>query len=420
MLIYDFLFIILFLSALPFLCLRRKLHRGYWQRLGFIRESRRFENSIWIHAVSVGEIISAKELIKSLKQEFPQRSLLISTITPTGNKIARTIATSNDAVIYLPLDISFIIRRFIKIFDPSIFISLESEFWPNLYIQLSHANIPKVILNGRISASAFNKYHIFKLFIKPILRRVDFFTMQTKEYQDRLMQLGVGEEKIEISGNMKFDVQSLRGQSPDIEKIRADLRLNPADVLFVCGCTHKDEEEIVLSVYKKLAKSFENLRLFIAPRHVERVKEIEKIVSNLDFRPVRISQLKDEKITATSVYLLDIIGRLKDYYAASSICFVGGSLVASGGHNILEPAAFSKPIIFGKYMYNFSDIRDLFLKAEAAIEVENESELYLALSQLLKNSHKAKNLGLNAKMIVDNNKGATARNVRIIKRFLKN
>ncbi len=419
MLIYDFLFIILFLFALPFLYLRRKLHRGYWQRLGFIKVSKKFENSIWIHAVSVGEIISAKELIKDIKREFPQRPLVISTITPTGNKIAKAIAGDSEKIVYLPLDIGFIIRRFIKIFSPCIFISLESEFWPNLLIQLSRASIPKVILNGRISHAAFMKYHFFKFFIKPVLKKIDCFSMQSKEYSDRLMQLGVGSEKIEISGNMKFDVQSNETQADDVDKIREDLSLAKNDILFVCGCTHKGEEEAVLSVYKKLVESKGNLRLFIAPRHVERAKEIEKIISNFGFEPLRISQIKDQQVGSKSVYLLDIIGRLKSYYATCSFCFVGGSLVPSGGHNILEPAAFSKPIIFGKYMHNFSDIRDLFLKADAAIEVNDTCGLRLALSELLGNDAKAKNLGLNAKKIVDSNKGATGRNLAIIKRFLK-
>lgn len=418
MIIYDLLFLILFLLSVPFLAIRRKLYRGYWQRLGFISHLKKSQGCIWLHAVSVGEIISAQRLIKDLRKEFPQKDFLISTVTASGNKIAQAIAGPKDCVTYLPLDISFIIKRFIERFRPCIFIAMETEIWPNLFIQLQRASVPKVILNGRISERAFGKYNFFKKFFKPVLEKVDCFAMQSDRDSARILELGAVGEKVTVTGNMKFDSESNGEQAMSIGQLRERLGLGPDATLLVGGCTHRGEEEILFLVFKRLREIKSTLRLLIAPRHIERIKEIERLGKQYGLSTVRISQLSGGSLDSNCVFLLDVLGQLKDYYAVSTITFVGGSLVPWGGHNILEPANFAKPIIFGKYMQNFSDIRDLFLKNEAAIEVGSVEELEESLKELLIDSSQAKNLGLRARAVVDNNKGATSRNVEIIKKLL--
>ncbi|MEW6008704.1 MAG: 3-deoxy-D-manno-octulosonic acid transferase [Candidatus Omnitrophota bacterium] len=418
MILYDILFIIFSIFAFPFLLFKGKLHRGYLERLGFIDKGKICESSIWLHAVSVGEVLSSKELIRLLKVKFPDKRIVITTITQTGNKVAKDIAGEDTIVSYLPLDVSFIIKNFIKRFNPYIFIGLETEIWPNLIFELERQSIPKVILNGRISNSSFKKYNFFRLLLKPILRKVDYFAMQSDEYAARIINLGAPIEKIEVSGNMKFDAQATDEDASDPQVTRTKLHLKPGEDLFVAGCTHQGEEEIILSVYRNLSSLSHDLRLLIAPRHVERVSVIENLIREQGFRALRISQLGGQAIGRGDIYLLDTIGSLKTYYAVCSLAFVGGSLVAAGGHNILEPAYFAKPIIFGKHMDNFSDIKDLFLKNKAAIEVEDAIELQDKIIEILKDSSMAKNLSIKAAQLVNSNMGTTKRNIAILNKVL--
>ncbi len=419
MIIYDILFIIFCIFAFPFLLVRGKLHSGYLERLGFIDKDKICKSSIWLHAVSVGEVLSAKELIKLLKTEFPDTRILITTITQTGNRVARDIAAPDAFVTYLPLDISFIIKNFINRFNPKIFIALETEIWPNLIIQLSGKKIPKIILNGRISKRSFKRYRIFSFLVKSILNKIDLLAMQTQEYATRALTLGVPKEKIEVSGNMKFDALKEEDTPEDKKEILSRLALKEEDIFFVAGSTHKGEEEIIVSVYKKAKNTIGNLRLLIAPRHIERTKEVENIVIKFGLQPVRISELGTDKTDKDCVFILDSLGALKDYYSVCSLAFVGGSLVAVGGHNILEPAYFAKPIIFGRYMHNFSDIKDLFLENNAAIVANDAIELEDSIRIIAKAQlPQVKNMGKKAKQIVDNNRGTTRRNIEIINKVL--
>lgn len=415
MLLYDLLFLLLFILAAPIMAMRGKLYSGYIQRLGFIHRLKQCDSSIWLHAVSVGEILSAKELIRELRKEFAQTPIIITTITQTGNKIAQGLATAQDVVTYLPLDVSFIIRRFIRRFNPRIFIALETEIWPNLITQLSAARVPMVILNGRISEKSFRKYRVFTPFLKLVVGKIACLAMQSKDYADKIISLGARVESVVVSGNMKFDVQTAALAVKGAQMIRSQLSLGQGNKLFVAGCTHKGEEKIILSVYKRLSRELSDMRLLIAPRHIERIRELEGEVRNFGFKPVRVSKISSSGLDEKTVYLLDVMGSLRDYYEASFCSFVGGSLVPFGGHNILEPAFFAKPIIFGKFMHNFSDIRDLFLENNAGIEVKSPAELEQGLRSIFKDGVFAANLGLKAREVVNNNKGATLRNMDLVR-----
>jgi len=389
-------------------------------RLGVLPRDLELNRPIWIHAVSVGEITAAGKLIAELRSAYPNKRFFITTVTPTGNKIAKGIAGSADFVAYLPLDLSFIIKGVLNKVKPVLFIIMETEIWPNLISYLKQKNIPVILVNGRISDRSFKGYLSIKFLLKPILNKINLFCVQTKVDVQRFTRLGVPEDKIKITGNMKFDITDYAGARANYTDYKLKLGLEALEKLLVCGSTHPGEEEIILDTYKKILSEFANLRLLIAPRHPERAKEIEKIASKNDFSPIFISDLplKAHTRNLKPVFILDSIGELVSFYAIADIIFVGGSLIKKGGHNILEPAGIGKPIIFGPYMFNFRDIASLFLENEAAILIHNKEELGINIRDLLNNPARTTELSRRAKALVLQNQGATLRNLGFISNYL--
>jgi 3-deoxy-D-manno-octulosonic-acid transferase len=426
--IYDIIFLIFSICYLPVFLLERKFHAGFSMRLGFLPDIPELDGPIWVHAVSVGEAMSVRHLVENLKEKFPRKDFVISTVTPTGNKIARSIAGKNDAVIYLPLDFSWIVRRVIARVNPSFFIIAETEIWPNLIACLYGKNIPIALVNARISDRSFKKYLFARFLVRPVLNKVGLFCVQTQSDARRLEQLGVAAGKIKFTGNMKFDikVRDYEELRKDYSDYRIKFGVGAGDKLWVAASTHPGEEEEILAVYLRLAKSFPDLKLLIGPRHPQRSESIVKLVNKHPLlEAIRISQLS--RLTAAGrpegrkqIFILDTIGQLMYFYAISDIVFVGGSLVKSGGHNILEPASLGKPILFGKYMFNFRDITDMFLKNNAGIMVDNSRELEDNLRNLLENGSLAARLGKACREVILKNQGATARNAEAITELLKN
>jgi len=418
--LYELIFIIFAIAYLPYLLVKRKLHRGLFQRLGFLPSQLKIGRPIWIHAVSVGEARVAESLVKSLREIYPEKNFAISTITLTGNRIVRNFQKEGDFVFYLPLDLSFITRKVIRRLKPGLCIIAETEIWPNLITNLFKMNVPIILINARISDRSFLGYRIIKPLIKPILNKINLFCVQSPTDAQRLLDLGVESKKIEITGNMKFDLKDYIDFEKDYTDYRLKLGLKYEERLFVAGSTHPGEEEIMLNTYKKLLSEFPNLRLLFAPRHPERAAQIESLVNKFGFTPIKISKLSLSAIRypLSAIFILDTIGQLMNYYAIADIVFVGGSLIKKGGHNILEPAYFSKPILFGPYMFNFRDISDLFLRANAGIMVSNALELLEKMRFLLRNSSELKNFGKRAKQLVLENQGATKRNVKKISLFI--
>lgn len=414
---YDLISIIFILCYLPFFLLRKKYHRGLLMRFGIFARSAidkvRDKKIIWIHAVSVGETQSIATLIRNLKQEYPDFCIVVSTVTKTGNEIARKIIGSQDLAIYIPLDISIIVKKVIGIINPSLFIVVETELWPNLIINLNRKDIPVVLINGRISESSFRGYKVVGLFFKKVLRSFSLLCMQTEEDARRIIELGADRQKVHVTGNMKFDVQDSGFRVQDSE-----LGLRQDEQLFIAGSTHPGEEEIILRVYKELIKKHPYLRLLIAPRHIERAREIERLISKFGFTSQRISQLNLDSQLMRPVLILDTIGQLKNLYKLAEIVFIGGSLVRHGGQNPLEPAIFFKPILFGPYMYNFSEIVQVFLSRKAAIMVKNEKQLKDSCLRFLEKPSLREELGKRAKGLLLENRGASLRNIELIKGLL--
>jgi 3-deoxy-D-manno-octulosonic-acid transferase len=403
---------------MPVYFFKKKFHKGILARLGFLPEGLALDKPIWVHAVSVGEVVAIKGLIESLRRIYPKEKFVISTVTSTGNKIAKEIAREGDLVTYLPLDFSFIVRSVIGKINPSLFIIAETEIWPNLIRYLYLKNIPIVVVNGRISDRSLKGYQSIRLLLKPVLNKVEVFCVQTKTDANRLMGLGVAESKIKITGNMKFDIKDYQGTKESGPDLRQRLGLGEKEQLLVCGSTHPGEEELILKVYNELKKDSFSLRLLIVPRHPERSTEVAKLIKKFSLEFKMLSSVEDKDTDKQAVFILDSIGQLLKYYAIADIVFVGGSLIKKGGHNILEPAAFAKPILFGPYMFNFRDIAELFLNNKAAILVRNSDELRDNIKLLLSQHLKREELGGNAKKVILDNRGATTRNIECLKSIL--
>jgi len=396
------------------------LHRGLLLRFGILPKDLAIDRPIWIHAVSVGEAMAVKALAAELRAVYPDKRFVISTVTPTGNKIARGLAKDGDFVTYLPFDFSFIVKSVIDKINPSFFIIAETEIWPNLISYLHKKNIPISVVNGRISDSSYRGYHMVRFLLKPILDKISLFCVQTNSDAERFKGLGVPEEKIKITGNMKFDIEDCADSKKGYTDYRKRLDLEFSEKLLVAGSTHPGEEEIILNVYKDSLSEFPYLKLLIAPRHPERAQEIASLIRKFGFETRMISLSNSQTVrqsNSQTVFILDTMGQLINYYAIADIVFVGGSLIKKGGHNILEPASFAKPILFGPYMFNFRDIAELFLINQAAILVNNQEELKVKIKEFLGAPVETQQMGQRAKELILDNAGATKRNAQLIKKL---
>ena len=419
--IYDFVFLIFAVICLPVYFMRGKLSGAFSRRLGVLPEHLNLDRPIWIHAVSVGEVNAVKGLLLQLRQAYPGKKLVISTVTATGNKVAREVIKEGDFLTYLPLDFSFIVRGVLKKINPCMFIIAETEIWPNLISCLDKAGIPVITVNGRISDRSYRGYRLIKLFIRPILRKVSQFCVQTREDGRRLENLGVEAKKIRVTGNVKFDINLGVSDGLEAKVYRDKLLLGASGRLLVCGSTHPGEEELILDAYRKILPAFPDLKILIAPRHPERRKEVCRVVEQKGFMPLLISALSGfcPSCVNNPVFILDTVGELFNYYRAADIVFIGGSLVKKGGHNIIEPASLKKPVIFGPYMFNFRQISELFLANQAALAVSGSGELYERVKELLQGSLLAKGLAERAYALILKNQGATRKNIEIIKEITK-
>lgn len=423
MTIYDIFFLVFSIIYLPYLIIKGKAHRDFIERVGSLPSIFKKvspSKPVWIHAVSVGEVAGIKNFVKELHTMFPVRKIVLSTTTKTGNAVARRIFSGDVLKFYFPLDFSFVVRKVANLINPSILIIMETEIWPNLILELSKRGVPVALINGRISDRSFKGYKKIRFFFGKILRKIDLFCMQTSGDAERIESLGALKENVKVTGNMKFDIEN-----PDTtlarDRIKSDLGLVQSDQLLIAGSTHRGEEEIVLDVYKHLTKEFENLKLLIAPRHIDRAKTIKNLVEQNGFEGALSSQSKKiQSLNSKKVVLiLDTLGELRHLYSIATIVFMGGSLIKRGGHNIVEPAIFGKPIIFGPYMFNFRDMARLFLEEKAAIKVRDKKELLETLQTLLRDRARIDILGQNARELADRDKGATSRNIRELEPFLK-
>lgn len=431
MIIYDIFFFIFSLVYLPYLAIKSKAHKDFLQRFGKLPASFRgigASRPIWIHAVSVGEVAAVKNFIEALSSGFPRQKIVLSTTTKTGNEMANKILKGDVLKFYFPLDFTFVVKRVINLIKPSVFAVMETEIWPNLILELSRKKIPIMLLNGRISDKSFKGYKKIKFFFGSILKRINVFCMQTTEDAQKIEALGAAKESIKVTGNMKFDVddvdaEEVFGNRPPATGAVAKMvtEMVSGSELIIAGSTHRGEDEIIVDAYRKILGRFQNVRLLLAPRHIDRSSDIKKMVEGKGLKAVLISHFSKgeiESISKNAVLILDTMGELGRLYSLASVVFMGGSLVKRGGHNLVEPALFRKAMLFGPHMFNFRAMARTFLEGRAAILVKNEKELIETLESLLSDKEKRGILGRNAGVLIDRSKGATAKNLSEMARFI--
>lgn len=415
--LYDLIFLLLILFSLPVYLVRGKLHRGLFKRLGFMPAGIKLDGPIWVHAVSVGEAAALRRLVGELREAYPGKKFVVSTVTATGNKIAAGLVKEGDWLTYLPFDFSFSVKRVIERIKPQVFIIAETELWPNLIRSLRKNKIPVVVVNARISDSSYRGYGLIKFLLKPVLRSITLFCAQSSSDAARLEKLGAVKESIRVTGNLKFDLPAQPQADEERRRLREKMGLTGRDKLLVCGSTHAGEEELLLGIYRQLRRDFPGLRLLLAPRHPERSADIASLVREKSMLPVLISRLDSGYCgeCGSPVFLLDSIGELNVFYNAADIVFMGGSLVSKGGHNIIEPASLKKPVLFGPHMFNFHDITELFLTQEAAVMAADAAELKERVKFLLEAESEALRMGERAYELISRNRGSTEKTVELIK-----
>lgn len=380
------------------------------ERLGFINQIP--ISTIWIHCVSMGEFRASIPLIDKLIAQYPNHRILISTTTPTGSSALRQHYGNEVLHLYFPFDLGFIVKRYIKKIKPDLCILMETEIWPNLIHALKQKNIPSILINARMSERSFNKYQKFaKNLVSETLNNLTLIATQNQNSANRFIQLGMLIDKVINVGNIKFDLNPQPDQS--ITKILKKIIGMRKVISF--ASTHPGEEAQIISSYLKVQDRIEAL-LIIIPRHPERFKEIEKLVKNANLTIARRSNAKTTQ--DINILLGDSIGEMMSYFEISDIVFMAGSLNNTGGHNMLEPAALSKPIIFGPNVFNFAEISADLLTNKAAIQVQNADELFENIIQLLNDKAQLKSLGLNAKQYFNSQQGAVDKLMQLFKKVI--
>jgi len=425
--LYSVLMVALYAVMSPYLVYQAVRHRKYVrslpQRLGYLPVSFNLDGaeSIWIHAVSVGEVLIARAILPELRERYPKLKLFLSTTTMTGQQIARNNLRLVDEVFYFPFDFPFIVNRILDIVKPRLFIMTETEIWPNLLRACHRRGIRTMLVNGRISSRSYPRYRLARPFFRRVLRHVDRFCMQSDESARRVVDIGADRDRVTVTGSLKFDALQVPGAVPvdrGQNRVLRYFRIAPDRPVIIAASTLRGEEEPVLEAFQRIRATMSNALLIVAPRKPERFDDVERMARRAGWNVARRSELRVDAEPRQDVVILDTIGELAQLFHVATAVFVGGSLVDSGGHNILEPAVFGKPIVFGPYMQNFAEIAQTFLDNGAAIQVRNGRELETVLLELLGDPVRRARLGAAARALVEANRGARAKTLAAVAQLL--
>lgn len=394
----------------------RKYITGLRERLGSLPKLDQ-QPVVWLHCVSVGETQAARPLVERIRKELPQHALVVSTVTLTGQKLARDLFRTQAAqVVYFPFDWRWSVRRALKAISPAVVVVMETELWPNFLRECKARAIPVALVNGRISRKSFGRYLQIRFFLRRVLGCLSLAVMQSEKDAARIRELGMKEEKVFSAGNLKFEAVAA-DKNTDLKQ-RFGLQ---AEVpLVLAASTHAPEEKVVIESFKRLRENVKEARLMIAPRHPERFNEVAELVEASGLSWARRTNAPTREDTSATVILLDTIGELTSVYSHASVVFVGGSIVDRGGHNVLEPAAHGVPVVTGAHTHNFHAIVDLLNEADAIVQLppvdgdEAVTALSEALRSLLVDAEWRRELGDRAKQLVAANQGATERTMKLI------
>jgi 3-deoxy-D-manno-octulosonic-acid transferase len=428
--IYSLLLTLGFIVLLPrflFDAFRHgKYVAGFRERLGSIASPSTNQPVIWLHCVSVGETQAARPLADLIRRDYPNHSLVVSTITLTGQTLARQVFEGKAAkVFYFPFDWRWSVRRALRAIKPSAVLLMETELWPNFLRECSRQHVPVALVNGRISDKSLRRYRIVRNFFRRVIRTLDLAVMQSEHDAARLQELGYAPEKLFVSGSLKFDAGTA-GVSMDLtERLRQRFNLSDAGNLLLAASTHAPEERIILESLKLVReKSAAGFRLIIAPRHPERFGEVAALLRSSGLRWKRRTEAENGLDKRAEVILLDTIGELPAAYSLATIVFVGGSIANTGGHNVLEPAAAGRCIVTGPHTHNFATIVDAFVNANALVKLprlserEMVQELARTLDELVRDPGKRVELGKRAEILLEQNVGAAERTMQLIEPLL--
>jgi 3-deoxy-D-manno-octulosonic-acid transferase len=424
--LYNTLLVIASLGALPYFAAKslrtRKYRAGLRQRFGHVSpevvSASRGVRPLWLHAVSVGEVIAAAPLVNALRRQFPHLPVLVSTVTETGQATARE-KMAGAACFYFPLDYPWVVHQVIAHLQPRLFLMVETEIWPNFLRELARQGVPAMLVNGRLSPRSYRGYRRLRPFMRQVLRSINTFSMQTKLDAERITAVGAEPCRVHITGNIKYDLAFTPLSSAEERALRADLGIGEAPV-FMVGSTHRGEEEIAVAAYLQARAQVPTLRLLLAPRHLERIDEVEALLHRHRLAVQRRSRGRVASHgSQPSVLLLDTIGELARLYAVGTVVFVGGSFAPIGGHNVLEPAAHRKAILFGPHMHNFHQIAAALLEAGGALQVRDPEALGEHVGMLLQHPGRRQALGDAAYQVLHANQGAIARTVELIEQVLQ-
>ncbi len=420
--LYNILQLVLLPVFLPFITIYVLFSPKYRDRIparlgiGLGRKIQAQESSaktIWLHALSVGEVTSAVPLIKGLRKTYPDCKLVVSVTTRTGKGVADNLLRSlADHIIDGPLDLLPVVARFVKYIQPDLFILVETDMWPNTLLYLKNRNIPTILVNGRVSQKSMEGYRRLRFFFNPMFQSFSFLCMQTQRDRDKMEEMGLASKRLRTLGNLKFDTAP--GKENPFLQAPADL-LPKNRILFICGSTHPGEEKILITCYSQVRKTHPELFLIIAPRDTNRSAEIRSLAAG---HGLTVSLRSDKSSAPADMLILDTIGELVHFYALSDIGFVGGSLVKKGGHNPIEPATMGIPIIFGPNMQDFSEIADALINVGGATAISGHQQLSELLSNLLTSPELRSRQGQAAQKCVESQRGVIDKHLDLISRLL--
>jgi 3-deoxy-D-manno-octulosonic-acid transferase len=431
--LYGLLYALGFILMLPVFAvsalLRTKHAAGFYQRLGFLPKFMPDKRAVvWLHCVSVGETNAARPLVDALKEAYPENRIIVSTVTRTGQKLAREIFRHKaDCVFYVPFDFRWTVRRALRHFEPQVLLLMETELWFNLIRETNKTKARIAIVNGRLSQRSLDRYTKIKKFMKRILGYLDMALMQENADATRIMALGLRASKVRVLGNLKFDHELNEGEHALTTELRDRFGITGDEPLIIAASTHSPEEKWVLEAFKQVWKtSMGNLpRLMIVPRHPERFGDVADQIKASGFSWVRRSEQPSSRDNTAEVILLDTVGELRATYPLAEIVFVGGSLIPHGGQSIYEPASAGKAIVTGPHTANFEVAVKGFAAKDALIQLEETAEDLIPASiasifqQLLADPEKRRAMGQNAAGIMKENRGTTARTVEHLEPLLR-
>lgn len=410
-----FIYSLLFYLLVPIIILRliwrgikAPSYRQRWLERFAYHSSNIPQGGIWIHAVSMGEVQAAIPLIKALFSDFPQYSILITTMTPTGSQRVQKVFGKQVSHVYLPYDLPGAIERFLNRIQPRLLIIMETELWPNLLYSCNKRKIPVILANARLSANSAAGYKRINSLVRQMFSGITALAAQTSLDAARFIQLGISPRRVHITGSIKFDIKLADNLTEQAQLLRNQWGIQRR--IWIAASTHEGEEEIILAAFQKLKSHIKDLLLIIVPRHPERFNKVAAKCQKFS-----ISRRTENNINFnTDIYLGDTMGELPLLYAASDIAFVGGSLVAIGGHNSLEPAALGLPVIMGPHVFECEAIFKNLLQANAATQVNNTTQLILAVTMYFSNHKLKTQTGENGRLFVKQNQGALQALLNII------